>query len=469
MYRQFVRSLATLVFVSIGGIIYGQELDWTADLIGAQAQAKSSGKDLFILVTGDEYCFHCVVLRQEILRHQEFQEPITQQFVVAMPDKTDKKLLSPTIPTVILQDSSGTPYGYLTGFASGTTIEQYLEKIESLVQVRHRRDDRLAKASTLSGVARAEMLDQALEVVGPALGPFDHRREDALLVFYEPTVDEIIRLAGPGHALTTKYEARRKARLAKLHGKDSLNGLDELFQNRDFVGIKDFVETHLPNTVDSENRLRLELARQSAIEALGDHEAALENARRLLHETSLPEAMQSAALDREAYNLFRLDRIDEMLAQMNRRITAAKDSPAIRRRILMIRSSQMMNVDPPTHSIAIHREFRADAEPGTEYWFVASLMLATTLQTDTQYEAAMKVLDEVMQHRADLPTLIEAANCQLHLGNRDETNIYLAKARVKLAEFQKNPSPQAERQSSYFANRIAEIEKNAETEKGVEQ
>ncbi len=460
--RGFQGLLAFVLVVSlvpVGGA--AAEMQWVGKLEEAKRLASEKDLDLYILLTGQGYCFHCELLKQEILAKDEFQQWASRRFILVRLESHDPDLLAPSVPTVILAGADGLPYGFLTGYASGTTVAKYLQSLERLLQVRDRRDEHLEKASMLSGKERAEALDRALAVVGPALGSLSERHDDPLLAFYGPQVEEITRLSGPDHALTKKYLARKSRRLEKRDSSNLISELNQLQRNCDHEGVQRFVDANLNENVDDETRFTLEFALQLVMEDKGEHEAALDNARRLLGTGKYSDRKRNALLDREMFNLFRLGRIDEMLDHFQRRIDLAKDDPSTKRRLLLIRSSQMMLQDPPDRTIALNREFRREVEPGTEYWFQASAFLAAALMRNEQFKDALSVLNEMLELRQDVTTIVQIARCQVELDQPDAARSKLEQAKGQLEKLREGDAMQR-RMAEAAQTQISEIENRLE-------
>ncbi len=123
-------------------------LPWFASADDAKAQAAKSGKDLFILFTGSDWCKYCKLLEAEVLATPEFVRAIAEEYVflfVDFPKSKEAKaeILDPKAnqalkarygvggyPTVILATPNGAPYGR-TGYRPGGP-GGYLEGLASL-------------------------------------------------------------------------------------------------------------------------------------------------------------------------------------------------------------------------------------------------------------------------------------------------------------------------------------------------
>jgi tetratricopeptide (TPR) repeat protein len=92
--------------------------------------------------------------------------------------------------------------------------------------------------------------------------------------------------------------------------------LKELQATKDYAKAIEYVASALETTKDPGIRWRLENSRQVYLEWSGRYDDALANSRRLQKDPELSAEKRESLLDREAYNLFNLKRIDEAIAHM---------------------------------------------------------------------------------------------------------------------------------------------------------
>ncbi|QDU33428.1 Disulfide bond reductase DsbH precursor [Poriferisphaera corsica] len=165
-----------------------------ADLKDVFAQAKRENKDVVVKFTGSDWCPPCIALDKSILSQKEFQDAVTDDFILVKLDYPRQKSQSPEVkqrnaeaqqkyriegyPTLILFDQNGTPYGQ-TGYQP-ISPEKYAQHLYQLRESRLLRDRILDEAEKLQGTARAEKLDEAINVIGidnAALGMRDQIKE----------------------------------------------------------------------------------------------------------------------------------------------------------------------------------------------------------------------------------------------------------------------------------------------------
>ena len=437
------------------------EPKWVGDLAAAKKAAAEKDSDLFILLTGTGFCAHCNILKSEVLDKTEFTDWAASHFMLVKPEKHPDELLSLAVPTVVLAEPNGRPYGYLTGFASGTSVAKYRKLLEKRIQGREKRDAALKEASTLKGIDRAKAIDRALSAIKPWLGSFQERHGDPLLAFYAPEITEIKQLAGPEHALTRKYEQRKVDLEAKLSKNVELEKeLSELFKKGEHDAILLLVEEKLKEDVDDETRFILELNRQIALQDKEQFEQALTHARRVL-ETGLTGRHRQAFQDREMFSLFRLDRIDEMLAHFDRRLEEAKNNVSVRRRLLLIRSSQMQQQNPASRNIKLDREFLREVEVDSFHWLSASGFLANSFKRDGQYKEALRVYEPIIGKEQgngeDASALIESAGCQIELGELDAAKKLLTQAKKRLEILKAKTDRRSKMLVEFASSRMKEV------------
>lgn len=135
---------------------------WLDSYDKAKQQADEQGKDIFVLLTGSDWCIWCQKLESEVLSQAEFSKAIGTDYVLLKLDFPRNKELPEAIktqnesllevfrtkhgfegyPTVYLTDSKGTPYAR-TGYQEGGAkpyLEHlaFLKQAKPLVDVKHR-------------------------------------------------------------------------------------------------------------------------------------------------------------------------------------------------------------------------------------------------------------------------------------------------------------------------------------------
>ena len=193
--------------------------EWMTDFEAAKKKAAAENKELLVDFTGSDWCGWCIKLVDEVFKHDSFKKGVADKFVLVELDfpKDKSKLSEATqkqnaelqvkygvrgFPTILLLDAKGRPFAR-TGYQAGGP-EKYLTHLDELRRKRVARDEALAAAEKLEGVAKAK----ALVVVLKAL-PEDQ------LGHYSDITDQIAKL-DPADASGFVAEQKRKDALAKL-------------------------------------------------------------------------------------------------------------------------------------------------------------------------------------------------------------------------------------------------------------
>ncbi len=194
---------------------------WTDDHAAALEKAAAEGKDLLLDFTGSDWCVWCLKLDEEVFSKESFQKKAPESFVLVtldfpqgkkLPEKTRKqnndlsgRFAVEGFPTIILTDATGRPYAR-TGYREGGA-EVYLGHLAELRDKRIARDAVFEKAEASEGVARAKLLDTALQALDDA----------RLLIGYDAKIDEIIAAdAGDEAGLASKWKHWKTVRAAQL-------------------------------------------------------------------------------------------------------------------------------------------------------------------------------------------------------------------------------------------------------------
>jgi thioredoxin-related protein len=177
MKRKMAGILAfLLVLVSVSA--RAGEL-WTEDFAAAKTEAAKDNKDLLMDFTGSDWCMWCIRLKKEVFEQDVFKKEASKNFVFVELDFPRSKKQSDAIkqqnadlsakfgiegyPSVFLADSKGQPYAR-TGYQQGGP-EKYLESLAEFRKSRVQRDELLTKAQSASGVEKAKLLDQVLDLL----------------------------------------------------------------------------------------------------------------------------------------------------------------------------------------------------------------------------------------------------------------------------------------------------------------
>ena len=158
--------------VSAAGEAPGSESTWHSDYDSAVKEAKKEGKNLMLVFTGTDWIEICRVFYDEILSVPEFQEAVSEKFVLVkleypkdnrLPreEATRKQLLKDAYrvrgyPYVILTDEKGRPFG-LNGYQP-TTSDAYATQILSMAKAWEDRLAILEDAESMEGLEKAKRL-----------------------------------------------------------------------------------------------------------------------------------------------------------------------------------------------------------------------------------------------------------------------------------------------------------------------
>jgi tetratricopeptide (TPR) repeat protein len=332
-------------------------------------------------------------------------------------------------PTVVLADSSGSVYAFLTGYDTHSDVAAYLKALESARRAKAKRDELLKAAVGKTGDSRAVLLDEAITCIEPMLGSLDDRGDDPVLHFYGPVVEEILALTNTRNVITDKYLARRKRRDEWASKEALFAKVHEFLATKDYVGAIGFIEKSLEVTEDAQTRWRLEDQKQVYLERSDRTEDALANCRRLLAIKSLTDANRESLLGREAYCLGRLGRIDECIEHYEKRIAAADSTPAKKAELLRGKASLLLGGDRIADSIRAWRAYRASTKQGTEDWRDATALLARELRRDRRHEDALNLVNELLQEDRVSWFLLDAAESYIALNDRETAMSLIQEAR----------------------------------------
>jgi tetratricopeptide (TPR) repeat protein len=187
----------------------------------------------------------------------------------------------------------------------------------------------------------------------------------------------------------------------------------------------DDIEHLLRAAVTDEQRWTLEAARQTQWESGHEHDKALANARRLLADPRTTSDQSEFLLDREAFNLFNLDRVDEGLACYDRQILDAVDEPARRVKLLEAKARMLLSHVEPARAVSAWREYRQAIEPRSGPWKAATATLTLQLARIAEHEEAIALCEELVRSYHDSEplavsaTMIEIARSQYAMRQGD--------------------------------------------------
>ena len=206
------RFLALVLVLSLGARYAAADEGWLVSLEKAKEQAAKEGKDILMEFTGSDWCPPCKAFHKNVLITDVFMTEVPKTYILLKLDNPrDKsnqseeeqaqykelsaKMEVRGVPTVMLADATGRPYARKVGYG-GTPAEDYVKELGEFAAKREQRDALLSKAEAASGLEKAKLLDQMLDVVG-----------DLALVAYADEANQIVQLDSENEAgLKDKYQ-----------------------------------------------------------------------------------------------------------------------------------------------------------------------------------------------------------------------------------------------------------------------
>jgi thioredoxin-related protein len=475
--RPWKLTAIMLVLVSLCcEICAAEELVRIHNLEEGKQKAKSAGKDLFILFTGNGWCYYCIMLDQKILQKQKFAETLSQDFVFvelvfnsedtpeqkarnAILRKLQHHYLTPAVPTAVLADCDGKPYAFITGYEKGTEPQGYLKLITAAQSAKSKRDALLTAAAQEAGTARASLLNDALESIASQLGTIDERGEEPLLHFYGDVVQEILDLTENQGKIANKYITLRSQRDAWIADHAVLEKLKNFQSSKDYAGGIRLITQALKTTKNPEVRWELELTRETYLEWDDQFKQALTHCQRLLAIENIPEEIQETLLDREAFNLVRLNRFDEALARFDRRLQAASSDREKRQKILNWQVQLMLKRAPVEKSIEVCRRLQKATKHGTDDWKDATFFLALELRRAGRHREALELTNDFLQVERSPNQLLDAAESLIALKRHTEAAELFKEVRPHIQSLKASHLKWEIEQSEHLAERSQELKK----------
>jgi hypothetical protein len=330
--------------------------------------------------------------------------------------------------------------------------------------VKAQRDKSFKRAAAASGAERAEHLHKGLQKVAGLLGSMDDRGDDPILVFYQAQVQDVLKAGAT--KLRTEYEARQKKRDEWIAREAVFTRLADFNANKDYRGALVYLAEQLKKTHDRKMLWRLELNRQIYLEWDGQFEEALKNARRLSKRSELSLEDKEMLLDREAYNLHNLKRVDELVALLDRRIAAAKDDLNKRLGLLRDKATWLGYHNRPEQRVAAWRAYRAAAKRGSEDWLSATAGLAHELRKAGQHRAALDLVsDYLASKKAASWLMLDAAESHIALGENDQARAMISKAEAASADLRKSTNKPDVRALARIDKRMKSLREQLDTKK----
>lgn len=434
---------------------------WIRDLDAGKKAAQAAGKDLIVVFTGHGWCLNCDILDREVFQQAAFIEEAGKSHVFVELDlvlgesaedkarekkfrEWQKDYLINGVPTVVLVDSDGRPYAFMTGHAPGNGPLTALAMLR-MAQIAKKQRDEHFRAARIAGPAdRARYLHQGIQSVGWLLGSTQERGDDPVLAFYKDRVAEIEKEDAVGN-FRDLYAKRRVERDAWVAADSVFSRLKKFSETKDNRGAIEFIQFTLPTVKDRETRWRLEIARKTYLEWDGQYAEALSTVRRLYDFPGLRADERLYLQRREAFNLFNLKRIDEGIELYDRMISDARDDPKARLKEQWWKAQMLNSHGTHEQAIAAWREYRDADQRGSDRWKTATSLLAYKLRAQTKHREAIVLIHELLDMdknkspKSDLAwTMVDAAESHVALGENEKAAVLIHEAEAAIEPTRKS-------------------------------
>lgn len=200
---------------------------WLVGLDRAKEQAVKADKDLLLNFSGSDWIPQSITWEEKVFTNQEFIDAALKDFVLVRLDFPRKRNIQSDAlrqtnekaaayyeirryPKVVLADSDGRPYATIA-WEPGHTSEGFLKILAEKQGARLSRDNALAAAEKVEGVAKVPHLAKALEGQSP----------NQILRYYREEFNEIVALdpkdaGGLGHVVYYEKTVEMRKRLDAL-------------------------------------------------------------------------------------------------------------------------------------------------------------------------------------------------------------------------------------------------------------
>jgi len=174
--------------------------DWLQDFELAKTQAAADGKDVLIAFDGSDWCGWSERIAREVFLQREFRAQADKQFVLVFVDlpqgreakakvhdagrngRLAEQFGIQEVPTIVLTDAKGRPYGCSQGFVEGG-VNAFMASLARLQEIKKRRDELFATIQ--SADVKVAAVHEAIELL----------KHHELIQFYGPTLAEWLALA----------------------------------------------------------------------------------------------------------------------------------------------------------------------------------------------------------------------------------------------------------------------------------
>lgn len=415
-------------------------IEWHEDLDAAIQIAKRTGKDVFVNFTARRYCHYCKLLKKQVLVQPEFLDYVRSRFVLVEIDKSileeaetkaeklrrfeawEFQYRAGFVPTVFLLDANGRPFG-ITNHRVGGPVK-FVEFLTQCQVAREHRDRLLTQASSLTGPARAAMLDEALSAIDEALSYDVKLDEPPLTVFHASEIDDILRLEpNMDSPLHQKYE-RLQNNTAEARSRNALsNKFHEIADTDGNDAAVKYADELLAQATDKGLIKRLKSHRRLYLGRDDRDQEVLDQVLEELRDPELTAAERHWLENRKAYSLDGLGRRNEALVIFNGWIVEAGDDREKNLKAYEAKGQFLYGTEPLEAAVAFEKAASFSQEGSEDWWQNKGLAAWADLIGKNHATAKQKHL--ALLNRADLPVelkpslLLDTIKCLLALNERD--------------------------------------------------
>lgn len=424
-------------------------LNWLHDVADARQASIDSGKPILMSFTGHGWCRPCDTLDNEVFRTQEFIKYANERYVFLEIDfnfeetaedqqRRDfsmllaKRYLAPAVPTIVLCDQAGRPYSFSPSYQEGSGPSAVIDWLKTSEEAKDLRNTKLLNSSNLTGLSRARQIDEALDAIAPLLGDIETRGDDPLLEFYDNLVDDILDFSGGDPSISEKYIVRLNRRDERLQEKSALLTLDNFQSTNNYSDAIKFIDSLLRSKLNDDFLWRLESSKQTYLEWSDLHEQALENSRRVQAVDGIPAEYREGFLDREAYNLFQLDRVSEAIDHYDARIAASANDREKLLKLLFWKAQMLIPRQPSSLALQAWKDYRSATEQGSPKWIEGTNWVIALLKRDNNLDEAIREVEGLLKMDRSINSLLTAAELNCQMGERIMCDEYIAEIEISI-------------------------------------
>lgn len=410
---------------------------WSHDLDESLKHAHRIQRDVLVNFTHLGACYYCELLEREVLSKPRFLRYASRKFVLVDLNRPTLEAISPEllarrdawmhkyfvngIPTILLLDGDGRPYG-ITHYKKGGP-SQFIRFLQLCKRARDQRDRAFERAARLSGSDRANALHEALGALQPVLSDFMH--EPALTSFYRGEIDEILALLPDADSPIRQIYVKLLGETEQVRVKNAIYArLDAIRESGGYDETIKHIDSILPGIEDVNLANQLRRSRLVYLEWADRNEEALEYIRKLLSRTDFSPEDHRDLDDRVIFNLRNLGRVDEAIVLMDRRIRESTRNRDRLRHAYSSKGRYLLRARPQLAADAFLDAAR-HADDSSEAWMDAMGLAAIAWTRAEMHERAAEIHRRLLKRRDLSPdfkpyVLIHLIESLRATGNHDE-------------------------------------------------